>query len=264
MRGTIDGLVLRGVDVGESDRLLTVLTAEQGKILIRAKGARSMKSKSLALSRPFTYANFEYYEKGGGRWLAGGSINDNFFGISSDIETLALASYIADIASEVSGEGVGAQDILRATLNALYAIERHLRPLAIIKGAFELYAAFHSGFEPDLSSCECGRAGGGSFYLDVMNGAIVCSECMSARGAGHITPPEVDVYLARNIFLPISASVLAALRYVEGASPARLFSFELKDREDMLDFSRVGETYLQNHLERGFDTLNFYKSVSSE
>ena len=264
MRGTIDGLVLRGVDVGESDRLLTVLTAEQGKILIRAKGARSMKSKSLALCRPFTYANFEYYEKSGCRWLAGGAINENFFAISSDIEALALASYVVDVAGEVSGEGVDAQDILRVVLNTLYAIERRLRPLSIIKGAFELYVAFHSGFTPDLVSCECGREAAESFYLDVMNGAIICQDCMSARGVGQAAPPETDVYLSRNILLPISASVLAAIRYVEGASPSRLFSFELKDRGDMLDFSRVGETYLQNHLERGFDTLNFYKSVISE
>ena len=265
MRGTIDGLVLREVNVGESDRILTVLTAEQGKIRIRVKGVGSMKSKALAMSRVFTYANFEYYEKSGNRWFAGGSINDNFFGISSDIEALALASYVVNIADEVSGEGVPAHEILRATLNTLYAIEQKLKPFALIKGAYELFAAFHSGFESDLSGCsDCGGESGDIFYLDVMNGAIVCGKCMGSRGAGEKVLPETDIYLSRNIFLPISASVLAALRYIEVASPARLFSFDLKDRSDLLDLSRVGETYLQNHLERGFETLTFYKSVSCE
>ena len=265
MRGTIDGLVLRDIDVGESDRLLTVLTAEQGKIRIRVKGVGSMKSKALAMSRVFTYANFEYYEKSGNRWFAGGSINDNFFGLSSDIEALALASYVVNIADEVSGEGVPAHEILRATLNTLYAIEQKLKPFALIKGAYELFAAFRSGFEPDLSGCsDCGVEAGESFYLDVMNGAVVCAECMSSRGVGEKIIPEFDIYLSRNIFLPISSSVLAALRYIERASPARLFSFELKEKSDVSDLSRVGETYLQNHLERGFETLNFYKSVSGE
>jgi DNA repair protein RecO (recombination protein O) len=140
-----------------------------------------------------------------------------------------------------------------------------LKPFELIKGTYELFAAFHSGFEPDLSGCsDCGCESAESFYLDVMNGAVVCSECMRARGSGEKILPETDVYLSRNIFLPISSSVLAALRYIEGASPARLFSFDLKERSDLLDLSRVGETYLQNHLERGFETLNFYKSVSGE
>ena len=69
MRGAIDGLVLREIPTGENDKLLTVLTAEQGKIRICAKGVRSMKSKLMPLCRLFTYGNFEFYEKNGMRWL---------------------------------------------------------------------------------------------------------------------------------------------------------------------------------------------------
>ena len=63
MRGTFDGLILRESAYGESDKLLTVLTADEGKVFMIAKGVRSLKSKNLALCRLFTYANFEYYEK---------------------------------------------------------------------------------------------------------------------------------------------------------------------------------------------------------
>ena len=262
MRGTVDGLVLREVAVGESDKLLTVLTADYGKILMSAKGVRSMKSKSLSLCRLFTYGNFEFYEKGGKRWLAGGSVNDSFFGLNSDIEGFSLAAYIAEIASEITGEGVAAGEVLRMTLNSFYAIEKRLKPLALIKGAYELFAVRVSGLEPDVSACrECGEAFPSVAYLDVMNGSLVCESCMSRNSSGHTPIPEVDKYEARNILFPISPSVLASLRYVIGASPSRLFAFELKDEGDMADFSRLGETYLQNHLERGFDTLSFLKTV---
>ena len=108
MRGTFDGLILRESAYGESDKLLTVLTADEGKVFMIAKGVRSLKSKNMALCRLFTYANFEYYEKNGKRWLAGGSVNDSFFGLGTDIEAMALAAYVVDVAAEVTGEGVEA------------------------------------------------------------------------------------------------------------------------------------------------------------
>ncbi len=261
MRGTVDGLVLRETVTGESDKLLTVLTAEYGRILISAKGVRSMRSKNMSLCRLFTYGNFEYYEKNGMRWLAGGSVNDSFFKLNSDIEGFALAAYVLDIAGEITGEGVGAEEILRVTLNTLYAIENKLKPLDIIKGAYELFAAKASGFEPDLSGCrKCGEVCSETMYLDVMNGALLCQSCISwSEGARAM--PETDAYLARNILFPMNRSVTSAFRYIASASPRRLFAFELKDETDASDLSRLGETYLLNHLERGFDTLDFFKTV---
>ena len=262
MRGTVDGLVLREVAVGESDKLITVLTAPYGKILISAKGVRSMKNKNLPVCRLFTYGNFEFYEKGGKRWLASGSVNDNFFGLNSDIESFALAAYIVEIAGEISGEGVAADELLRMTLNTLYAIQNKLKPMSLIKAAYELYAASLSGFEPDVSGCrECWEPFPDEAYLDVMNGAFVCQSCMSKSRAGQMGIPEVDKFEARNIFLPINAPVLAALRYLMSAPISRAFAFELRDEGDMLDLSRLGETYLQHHLERGFESLTFLKAV---
>ena len=265
MRGTVDGLILREIAVGESDKLLTVLTAEYGKILMSAKGVRSMKSKNVSLCRLFTYGNFEFYEKGGKRWLAGGSVNDSFFALSTDIEDFALASYIAEIAGEITGEGVDATDVLRTTLNTFYAIEKKLKPREIIKGAYELFAARVSGFEPDVSACgECGDVYPSAAYLDVMNGSLLCEACILKKHAGHREIPETDRFAARNIFFPLNPSLLASVRYVLGATPSRLFAFELKDDADIKDFSRLGESYLQNHLERGFDTLRFFKTVSEK
>lgn len=262
MRGTFDGLVLRESAYGDNDKLLTVLTADEGKVFMIAKGVRSLKSKNLALCRLFTYANFEYYEKNGKRWLAGGSVNDSFFGLNTDIEGLSLASYVVDVAAEVTGEGVEAAEMLRVTLNTLYAIEKKIKPRELIKGAFELFAAFHSGYSPDLCECaDCHATPSGEWWLDVMNGAILCGECMKKRNKGAITAPELDAYLSKNILLPLSPALLFALRYIEGASPSRLFAFDLKEERDLADLSRLGETYLQNHLERGFDTLIFYKAV---
>ena len=261
MRKATDGLVLREVPYGENDKLLTVLTAEEGKIFITAKGARSIRSKTAAVCRLFTYANFEFYEKNGRRWLSGGSVNDSFFGIEQDIEGFALASYVLQVADEITGEGVEADEVLKMTLNTLYAISKKLKPYRQIKAVYELFAVLTSGLYPDLSGCSvCMDIKTDSLWLDVMNGCIICDECQKKRTGG-LPLPEVDGYETRNILIPLDSSALAAMRYVFSAEPKKIFSFSLAEGTSLDAFCRAAETYLLNHLERSFDTLDFYRSI---
>ena len=262
MRKTTDGLVLREIAVGENDKLLTVLTAREGKITLSAKGARSMKSKVLPLCRLFTYANFEYYEKNDRRWVAGGSVNDSFFGLNADMQGFALASYIVQVASEITGEGVEAADVLRMTLNTLYAIEKKLAPYDQIKAVYEWFAAMVSGYLPELDTCAiCGKDVCGDAWLDVMNGGVICAECQRKRSGGAVPLPETDRFETRNILGPLDGSALTAIRYVRDAAPSRIFAFALTSAESLSAFCRAAETYLLNHLERDFETLEFYCAV---
>lgn len=259
MKDTVNGLVLREVPSGENDKLLTVLTAEHGKILISAKGARSLKSKSLSVCSPFIYGNFEFYEKNGMRWLSGGNVIENFFIADGELSGYALGSYVCEVAAEVSGEGVCASELLRVTLNALYAIREKLKPLEIIKGAYEFYVASLSGFDPDFRACaECGCQVGDSFFLNVMNGSIICEDCL--RKSNRYSGETGDVREG-DILLPLRSAVVAAVRYILSADPKRLFAFELSEKEDLENLSRAGESYISGHLERGFDTLEFFKAV---
>ncbi len=262
MRATCDGLVIREVAYGENDRLLTVLTAEQGQTVMIAKGARSLKSKTMPLCRLFTYANFEYYEKNGRHWLSGGSVNDSFFGLNEDIRGFALASYIVQLAAEITGEGVPAEKTLRMTLNTLYAIEKKLKPYAQIKSVYEIFAADEAGFTPNLSGCDCcGKEGSeNGFWLDVMNGRFLCADCFSEQNRGNGEAVASEPHIS-SILVPTEEAALAAWRYVETAPPKRVFAFELKRREDLASLSAATEKYILNHLERSFEALEFYNTV---
>ena len=264
MKKALDGLVLREIKTGDNDRRILILTAEEGKMWITAKGARSVRSKFASVCRIFTYANFELYEKNGGKWLSGGMINNGFSGINSDIVGFSLASYIMQIADEITGENDPSGEVLRMTLNTLYAIEKKLKPYAQIKATYELFAANISGFMPNLEECpRCKKQDFSSdreLWLDVMNGTVLCGECLSKRSGG-LPLPDVDGYEVRNIILPLDASALEAMRYVTYAPPQRIFAFGLTEERSMEIFCRAAETYLLNHLERDFDTLHFYKSI---
>lgn len=265
MQYTVDGLVLREVNVGENDKMLTLLTPEKGRIGVMAKGTRSMRSKSLASAQLYTYGNYEIYEKGDFKWLRGGSVIEGFYGLRNDIERLSLSAYIADIACELSGEDESAVDMLRMTLNTFYAISTGMRPLPILKGVYELRAAAMAGFMPELSGCRyCKRADTEGLYLDVMNGCVLCSECINKRAAKQ--PPVKrtaydDLDSEMNLLVPISPSVLAAMNYAVHSLPERMFSFNLDGKDETDMFARAAEEYLLNHLERGFTSLDFYKSM---
>lgn len=266
MKKVLDGLVLRVIDSGDNDRRILVLTAQEGRMWITAKGAKSVRSKTASLCRLFTYGNFEIYEKAGLKWLSGGSINNAFASLSSDLTGYSLAAYVAQLAAEISGEELPAEDVTRVTLNTLYAIEKRLKPYDQIKAAYELFAAHTSGLAPDLSACaDCGceEFATGELWLDVMNGAILCPKCLDKRSGG-LPLPEVDSFETRNILVPIDASALQAMRYVLSAPPQRMLAFGLSDPHSLSLFVRACETYLLNHLERDFDTLHFYKSIKDK
>ena len=147
---TVDGLVLQARNYGENDKLVTILTAE-GKQVVLAKGARSMKSKIKNITEPFVFANFELNQKGSAiPWIKGGSSIEIFYNLREDVEKLFLSTYVCDVASELSGERVDCTDMLRLTLNTLYAIMNDMRPLAQIKAVFEVRAAAISGYCPNL------------------------------------------------------------------------------------------------------------------
>lgn len=259
---TTDGLVLRSKPFGENDRIITLLTPEEGRITVVAKGGRSLKSGSLPATQLFSYGNYEISHRGDYKWIRGASVLRQFPAMTADIAKVSLASYFASVADELSGENEEGGEILRLILNSYHALDTGIRPDGQIKAAFELRAAAMSGFMPELSSCRgCRRESAEVMYLDVMNGRLLCDDCM--RRAALISAKEKaaseDIREAE-IFLPLSPSVTAAMRYVLNAGEGRFLAFSL-DISELPGFCRAAETYLLSHIGHGFDTLEFYKTV---
>ena len=266
MRRTIDGLVLREMQSGDNDRRILVLTSE-GKMWMTAKGAKSVRSKYAAISQIFSYANFEFYEKNNAKWVSGGSAISVFNNLQNDLEAFSLASYIAQIADEITEEEYPAENILRTTLNMIYAIDKKLKPLEQIKASYELFAASESGFCPDLFECsECASetfSDTSTVWLDVMNGGIICEECLKKKSGG-LPLPEKDAYETKNVLFPLDVSALCAMRYVMSAQPQRLLAFSLSNEQSLALFARASEGFLLNHLERDFSTLHFYNMMKDK
>ena len=76
---SVKGVVLRAVNVGESDKMLTILSPDMGKISVYANGARNLKSKNFASSRLYSFSEFTLREAHGKTYIGESSLNESFF-----------------------------------------------------------------------------------------------------------------------------------------------------------------------------------------
>lgn len=261
MQYSIDGLVVRETEAGENDKRITLLTAERGKITVSAKGARSLKSKYMNAIALFTYGNYEITERAGFSWLGGASVIEPFYKIRDDIDRLALASYIVDVAGELSGAEEPADELLRLTLNTLYAIANDLKPYPQVKAVYELRAMSMSGYMPMLDGCGlCQKDKAELMYLDIMNGMLKCDECIHKFNVNR----ELSILEDGSsvILVPMNHSALSAARYITEAPQEKVMSFNLDD-ETLKMLSKMSETYLLHHLEKNFSSLDFYNSLKN-
>ena len=129
MRRTVQGIVLREINYKEADKILTVLTREEGKLTIKARGCRRKNSRLLASSQLLVYSALAITQRGEFITLAEGDPLTQFRRLGEDIDKLALASYFAEVTEKTVQEGEVCPDILSLLLNCLYALDTLDKPL---------------------------------------------------------------------------------------------------------------------------------------
>jgi DNA repair protein RecO (recombination protein O) len=241
------GLVLRQTQTKEADNILNVLTAEHGRLPVIARGARRRNSRLAAASELLAFSELVLYERRGWYLLDEASTIELWSGVRQDVELLSLASYFAEMAEAVTTEGMPAGETLSLLLNALYALDTLRKPPEQVKAAFELKLLSLSGYEPLLEDCAvCGRSAPAEPLFDAGQGVVVCRRCAGAA--------------ARDL-LPLDDGALAAMRHVVGAEKKRMLAFHTEG-ETQRRFARACESFARVQLDRGFRTLDFYKSLA--
>lgn len=242
---TIQGIVLRVTDYNDRDALLTVLTRNYGKLTVKARGLRRKNSPLIAPCQLLAYGEFTLFEYRGQYTINEAHSIELFTPLRRDLTKLALGTYFAQAAEVLSQEDYPSPELQSLLLNCLYVLSRMNVPEAQVKAVFELRAACLSGYTPDLFGCHlCGSQEPVRF--DLAAGQLECRDCRSME--------------SRGIRMPVTPSVLEAMRYICLCDPKKLFSFRIG--ADTLDkLSSLTEAYLSTQLERGFSTLDFYKSL---
>lgn len=242
---TIRGVVLRVSDYNDRDALLTVLTQKYGKLTVKARGLRRKNSPLTAVCQLLAFGEFTVFEYRGQYTINEAHVLNLFQGLRADMESLALASYFAQVAEVLSQEDYPTPELQSLLLNCLFALAELKLPFAQVKAVFELRAACLAGFTPDLVGCHvCGSQEPTRF--DLSSGLLECENCRDASSSG--------------IRMPVTPSVLEAMRYISFCDPKKLFAFRLPEQE-LTRLSSLTEGFLSTQLERSFSALDFYKSL---
>ena len=154
----LEGLVLRSSPLGESDRLLTVLSAHEGLTRLAAPGARKPKS-SLAAAVPLALLSLQVGGRSGLRRVRQLRVLRNFSALAERLETLAAAQGLAELTLQLVPTGAaveGVLDDLLLQLNRLELVVKErqgsLEALAIaVQGAVHLLAL--GGYALPLAHC---------------------------------------------------------------------------------------------------------------
>ena len=240
---TTRGLVLREAKYKESDKILTILTAEEGKITAKARGVARTRSKLSAATQLYGYSEFTLFGNRGMWTVNEAESIEAFRPLREDIKRLALAGYICELLEAVSDEDCPEPEMLQLGLNSLYALANKLATRDVVKAVFELRLMCIAGYRPELEACAaCGREDMDEGVLVPEHGALYCGECR--RGGG----------------LKVDRAVLSAMRYIISAEPKKIFAFELDGAaEERL--ASVCEAYALFELDRPFRSLDYYKNL---
>lgn len=244
---TTNALVLRAVDYKETDKILTLLTPELGKISASARRCRKRNSPLAAPCQLLCWSEVVLYDNRG-KWTIQEAVSQRQFqGVRTDLEKFALACYLAQVTEVLAVEGMPCPELLSLVLNSLHALDQMDRPLPLVKGAFEWKAMGLSGYEPMLDACAvCGAEEPEEPRFHLREGVLHCGACRNGVGEG--------------VSMPLDGNVRRAMAHVLWGDPKRLFSFQMGE-ESLKRFSDLAEAYLHTQLERGFHTLDFYKQV---
>ncbi len=246
-----DGLVIGEKSIGESDRLVTVLTREEGLLRAFARQANRFRSQKLFGTQLLAYSRFRIYKGRDTYTIDEAQSQELFFDLRRDIDRLSLAQYFCELASVLAPQEAPAGDFLRLFLNALHYLSRGNRPLLILKAVVEMRSLSLAGFMPDLVGCRgCGLYESQQMWFYPREGVIYCPDC--GRKAALRSP-----------YCILSPGVLMALRHTIYADMEKLFGFSLS-ASGRKQLAKASEEYTLNTLERGFRTLDFFHHVFAD
>ncbi len=246
---TLEGIVLKERIVGEQDKFIDILTKDSGLIELSVKGARKINGRSSSSTQLFAYSRFCYDVRRDRFCLNSAEPIHIFYGLRNSLSALSLASYFADVLRYSTAELTDSGNVLRLFLNTLHFLEKGLRSEAMLKAVFELRLMSETGFMPDVICCRrCGCFEPKELYFSPKNGGFTCSECT----------PDTDAESCR-----LKLTELSAVRHIVLADFDRLFNFRIPE-DSMCRLAFFSERYIKSHLEKSFNTLEFYKSLNGK
>ena len=189
------GLVLRHYELGESDRILHVLTPGRGKIRAVAKGVRRPGSRFGARLEPFSHVDLQLYEGRSLDTISSADLLTPFAEVRADWTLSACGSAMAEAADRVAQEDERSTRLFLLLLDGLRALARAPEHPDVVLDAYLIRLASLAGYHPFLEACAvCGTPGRHAVF-SIAGGGSLCPSC-APSGSQDISPDVLALLVA--------------------------------------------------------------------
>jgi DNA repair protein RecO (recombination protein O) len=211
---TSAAIILRARAYGESDKIVTFLTEDVGKLSGIAKGAKNSRRRFANCLDAFTRVRVHFRTRTGAGLVFMESCDlVTPPGALTDPVRFAYASYLVELVDRLTAEGQPVRELYHLLDDGLDVLTCGAATTCFLR-AFELRLLHHAGYDPELRTCgRCRRAlvpVEGAF-LETMRGSLLCTECRS--GAQTVVPVAGETLAALDAIRSIALADAQARRF---------------------------------------------------
>lgn len=229
------GIVITENSLGDSDKILTILTPNIGKITCVAKGAKRPKSMLMAGSQLLCFGEYILHKRNDMYNIQSCEPIEIFYSIRTDLEKLNYVATIIKIINDVTTENQNNYNILKLFLNTLYIISESNKNLDLIISTFKIRLLKILGYTPNVNECvSCGSKENLAKFSIKDNG-FKCENC-GKQDKSAIQLSEGSKY---------------ALIYTIKADAKKIFSFTIS-KIALKEFELISRIYFNEKMEKEY------------
>ncbi|MCL0100176.1 DNA repair protein RecO [Dehalococcoidia bacterium] len=246
-----DGIILRQMPLGESDRLLTLYTPGYGKIRAVARRVRRTKSKLVGHTEPLTHSRLSISHGKSLDWISEAETIHSFRRIKEDLTLLTRSLYLSELVDGFSVELESNPPVYKLLLDTITIFNNTIESLSYstLIRHFELRLLMLSGFGPDLHNCvECREElEPANHFYSCTRGGVLCKKCQGVSKDG---------------LIPVSLNSMKVLRFLERQSSDAAAKLDVPEAI-MREIEKLLVTNVTYVLEREIKSASFMKLVTS-
>jgi DNA repair protein RecO (recombination protein O) len=205
-----EALILKSYSLAEADKIILLLTQNQGLIRGVAKGAKRLKSRFGGSLEPFSIVQIEYFQKEERELVSIRRIDlvKSYFENAGEINFLQKFSYLVELLIEFAPPHDPNERLYRMAKVCLETASKMPENLESIVVYFELWLLRLGGYLPDWRKCDrCKRELNGNESTGLqINFHLRCADCQKSRKEWQISPIQRKIFLTAQEFTPVKFS----------------------------------------------------------
>lgn len=172
----IEGIIIKTMDYGETNKIVTIFSKRFGKFTAMARGAKKPRSRMASVAQPFILGEFFVYMNRGMGTLQQGEIIDSFRKIREDIVKTAYTAYITELTEKLLDDKSPDATLYEQYYLTLKWIDSNNESDIPIM-MYELKLFTKGGFAPVLDQCSnCGSTNE-LIAFSLGEGGLLCLNC---------------------------------------------------------------------------------------